>query len=373
MAERKLELPEGVPALNSYYVYMTGGCNLACQHCWIAPTYQVNGGTGGHLDYDLFALAIEEGIPLGLSSVKLTGGEPLLHPDFIRIVDLLREKELGLTIETNGTLMTESLAHYLKEKSTLGFISISLDGATAATHDPFRGVKGSFEKAVQGIRFLVAVGNRPQVIMSVHVGNVDEIEMLVRLAENLGAGSVKFNIINSSGRGEIFTKKGKVLDVQRLIDLGKWIENDLQRQVSIPLLYSWPIAFHSLRRLSRDNSNSCGIINILGILSTGHLAMCGIGVQVPELCYGKISTDSVADLWINHPVILDLRNKLLGDLDGVCGECLFKKACIGHCIAENYSLSKSLSAPFWFCAQAKETGAFPASRLYTTTQEIYHD
>lgn len=63
----------------------------------------------------------------------------MLHPDFIYIVDLIKEKELGLTIETNGTLVTESIAYYLKEKSTLGHISVSLDGATAATHDPLWG------------------------------------------------------------------------------------------------------------------------------------------------------------------------------------------------------------------------------------------
>ena len=50
-----LDLPEGTPPLNSYYVYLTAGCNLACKHCWLAPAFQRNGGTGGHLDYDLFA------------------------------------------------------------------------------------------------------------------------------------------------------------------------------------------------------------------------------------------------------------------------------------------------------------------------------
>lgn len=195
MVDRSFQLSEGVPPLNTFYVYLTSGCNLACRHCWLAPTYQANGGTGGHLDYDLLALAIEEGLPLGLRHVKLTGGEPLLHPDFLRIVDILNEKNIGLSIETNGTLMTEPLAYYLKEKSTLGFISVSLDGATKETHDPFRGVNGSFEKTVQGVRFLVDVGYRPQVIMSIHAGNVDEIEDLVHLAESLGAGSVKFNLI----------------------------------------------------------------------------------------------------------------------------------------------------------------------------------
>lgn len=54
------------------------------------------------------------------------------------------------------------------------------------------GVKGSFEKAVQGIRFLVAAGYHPQVIMSIHAGNVDDIEPLVRLAEKLGADLMEF-------------------------------------------------------------------------------------------------------------------------------------------------------------------------------------
>jgi MoaA/NifB/PqqE/SkfB family radical SAM enzyme len=166
MPIERIELPAGCPPLNTYYVYLTAGCNLACRHCWLAPKFQPDGGTGGHLDYDLFALAIEEGLPLGLGHVKLTGGEPLLHPDFTRMIDLLKEKEIGLTVETNGTLLTASLARYLKEKSTLGHISVSIDGAEAETHDDFRGVEGSFESACQGVRYLVEVGYRPQIIMS---------------------------------------------------------------------------------------------------------------------------------------------------------------------------------------------------------------
>ena len=41
-----IQLPEGVPALTTYYVYVTAGCNLACRHCWIAPTFEKDGGTG---------------------------------------------------------------------------------------------------------------------------------------------------------------------------------------------------------------------------------------------------------------------------------------------------------------------------------------
>jgi len=343
-------------------VYMTGGCNLACQHCWIAPTYQANGGTGGHLDYDLFAIAIEEGLPLGLYNIKLTGGEPLLHPDFVRFVDLIKEKELGLTIETNGTLMTESLARYLKEKSTLSHISVSLDGATAATHDPFRGVKGSFDKAVQGIRFLVEVGFHPQIIMSLHAGNINEIEALVALATELGAGSVKFNLIQATGRGETFVWRGKSLALPQQIELGRWIEDDLQKHSSIELHYSWPPVFNSLKKLVSGVIGSCSVFNILGILNTGHLALCGIGEQIPELNFGLLGDDRVADIWTNHPTLLDIRKNVPDNLEGVCSLCIFQQRCFGHCIAENYHYYKRLTAPFWFCQEAENVGLFPTTR-----------
>jgi SynChlorMet cassette radical SAM/SPASM protein ScmF len=363
MAVDLSQLPEGCPPLNTYYVYLTKGCNLACQHCWLSPTFQRNGSTGGHLDYDLLALAIDEGSPLGLNHVKLTGGEPLLHPDFVRIVDLLKEKGQSLTIETNGTLLTRPLARYLKDNSTLNSISVSVDGAEPETHDAFRGVEGCFDQACQGIRYLVEVGYTPQVIMSLHAGNVGEIEALVRLAEELGAGSVKFNLIQPVGRGKLMAKRGQVLDTPRLIELGRWVEGDLQKRSSISLHYSWPMAFFGLKRLLTFNGYSCSIFSILGILSSGHMAMCGIGVQVPELCYGLLGQDRVADVWASHPTLLDLRRHLPTDLEGICGGCIFRDRCLGMCVAESYHLAGRLTAPYWFCQTADESGLFPPSRL----------
>jgi SynChlorMet cassette radical SAM/SPASM protein ScmF len=370
MVEYKVDLPEGIPALNTYYVYLTGGCNLACQHCWISPTYQAHGGTGGHLDYDLFALAVSEGLTLGLNSVKLTGGEPLLHPDFKRIVNLIRAQELSLTIETNGTLLTAELAKYLKEHSTLSHISVSLDGGTAETHDPFRGVKGSYEKAVQGIRNLVDVGIHPQVIMSLHARNVGDVESLVRLAEKLGCDSVKFNLIQPSGRGELMTQRGQVLDFQSLIKLGKWVERELQQNTRIPLFYSWPMAFYGLKRLQGFNAYSCSLTNILGILSTGHLAMCGIGAQIPDLCYGKIGLNQIRDLWISHPNLVAIRDNLSSKLEGICRSCIFQNQCKGVCVAENYNASGKLTSSYWFCEMADSTGFFPETRLKPIHREM---
>ncbi len=370
MTVQTLQLPAGVPPLHSYYVYLTGGCNLACRHCWIAPSYQANGGTGGHLEYELLELAIKEGLPLGLKGVKLTGGEPLLHPEFVRIVDLLRENNLDLVVETNGTLLTADLAKYFKEKSTLRSISVSLDGASAEGHDAFRGVKGSFEKACQAIRYLVEQDIRPQVIMSLYKGNIDEIEALVTLAQELGATSVKFNIVQPSGRGEMLEKRGQTLAIEELIKIGRWMEGDLRNRFpSISLVYSWPMAFFGKQQLMHFSNYTCDVKNILGILSSGHLALCGIGTQEPELVYGSLGVDKLENVWYNHPRLEELRKDIPDNLQGICGECIFKERCLGVCVAENFHVYGTLTAPAWFCDLADKAELFPITRKRSIKNE----
>ena len=82
------------------------------------------------------------------------------------------------------------------------FVSVSLDGTDAKTHEWVRGVKGSFEAALNGVRNLVKVGLQPQIIMSVMNTNKSQMEGIVRLAERENAESVKFNIVTPTARGE---------------------------------------------------------------------------------------------------------------------------------------------------------------------------
>ncbi len=350
------------PKLNTYFAFLTDGCNLACQHCWLTASFQRKGSTANYLSYELFVQAIEEGLPLGLTSVKITGGEPLLHPNFIRIVDFLRVKNLNLTLETNGMLLTRSLAHYLKERSTLRYISLSLDGATPETHDAFRGVRGSFDSACQAVRNLVEVGYRPQVIMSLHRGNIMEIEPLVRLATALGAGSVKLGIVQPNGRGELLEKRGQTLDVEQIIEIGKWVRTNLSKNTSIPVTLNWPMAFFDINKLMHIEGYQCDLFGTLGILPSGHLSLCGLGVLVPDLCLGMLGQDRVEVIWDSHPILLEVRDKIPSAMEGICAKCLLQSQCNGGCVAQNYRLTGRLTASYWLCREAEDKGLFPLSR-----------
>jgi SynChlorMet cassette radical SAM/SPASM protein ScmF len=368
MKEKNSKYPENTAGAEEYplsqlYFYLTEGCNLACRHCWLAPKFDPDGSRHPILALDIFNKAVQEAIPLGLTSVKLTGGEPLLHPDFPAMLDILQKKKLALVLETNGLLCTRDIAKAIAGLDSPS-VSISLDGADKETHDMIRGVDGAFEKATAAICELVANGIRPQVIMSVMQANSEQIETIIRLAEDLGASSVKFNIIQPTGRGEALHNAACGLDVKDLIALGRRVETEFVPRAGIKLYFDYPAAFRSLSRIAADgDSSACGILSILGVLPSGEYALCGIGSHLKELVFGKVVDDDLKKIWYDNQVLQDLRKGLPEKLAGICSHCLMKHICLGSCIAQNYYRTNSLWTPFWFCEQAEEAGLFPDSRI----------
>jgi SynChlorMet cassette radical SAM/SPASM protein ScmF len=317
------------------------------------------------LPLDLFKSIIEQAKPLGLSGVKLTGGEPLVHPRIHEIIEVIRKENLRFTMETNGVLCTLGLAREMAACKN-PFVSVSIDGADAETHEWVRGVAGCFEASLEGIRNLVNAGLKPQIIMSIMRRNVQQMEKVVRLAESLGAGSVKFNIVQPTARGEKMHEAGETLTIEELKELGDWAESDLSSSTNMKVIYSHPMVFRPLSKILGNNGDGCGvcgILSILGVLADGSYAMCGIGETVSELIYGHSGKSSLEDIWNNTPIINELREGLPKRLEGICGDCLMKGLCLGYCVASNYYLKKKLWAPCWYCDSTYEKGLFPGTRI----------
>lgn len=355
--------PGAAPPLSQLYFYLTEGCNLACRHCWLAPAYDEHGAAAPTLATALFERVVAEAKPLGLRAVKLTGGEPLLHPKFPEILGIVRREDLALTLETNGVLCTDELAAAIA-RCREPFVSVSLDGAAAVTHERIRGVEGCFARSVAGVRALVRAGLRPQVIMTLQRSNVGEAEALVRLATDLGAASVKFNVLQPVARGSRLHGAGEAPGVEELIALGRHLEGAVAHAAGVRILFDYPIAFRSLGAIAAEGgSGFCGILNILGVLAGGTYALCGIGAVAPRLAFGSAGEDRLAEVWAAHPALLELRAGLPSRLGGVCGRCLMRGSCLGSCLAQSFYRTGSFWEPYWFCEAAERAGLFPQSRL----------
>lgn len=343
-----------MPELRSLYLYISGGCNLKCGHCWISPEHDPSAATGRYLDAELAFSAADQALPLGLSAVKLTGGEPMLHPGFARILSGLSERGLEISMETNGTLIDAEAADLLGSTRGVSHVSVSLDGAVAETHDTLRGIAGSFAAAVAGVSRLVSRGIRPQLICTLHAGNLPEVPGVIELAAGLGCSTVKFNNVQLLGRGSSMGR----LPREILLD----VFERFRRHPSVGVLFDVPPAFLPPGALLRQGARSCRLLNILGILPDGSMAMCGIGTAVPGLVYGRLQEDSVEDVWRNSPGLRELRRVIPVGLQEPCAGCVHRDACLGVCAAGNYHRTGRLDASFWFCEEAYRAGSFPESR-----------
>ncbi|MBN1832485.1 MAG: radical SAM protein [Deltaproteobacteria bacterium] len=346
--------------LVSLYLYLSDQCNLSCRHCWISPGYSENATHGIPLE-DL-KNTILEAKTIGLQSVKLTGGEPLLYRDFNALLTFLAGEGIAVIIESNGTLFEHRILETLR-LCQVDQIAVSLDAATKEIHDEMRGVRGSFDRTLQGLKLLSEYGFDFQIIMTLQRRNSQEIQGLVSLAKELGAGSLKINHLVPCGRGEQIFRNRENLSADELILLYQTVERERSSHGDLDVIFDLPVALRSIEDIKRRGIIECRILNILGILANGAFSICGIGQTMDELRMGNLYQDSIVEIWQNHRILMDLRDSLPRQLKGVCGNCLFRFQCLGACRANAYALNKDLYAPYFLCQESYESGRFPVSRI----------
>lgn len=357
------------PRLVTLYLYLTAGCNLSCKHCWLNPPFDPDGTRHATMSFETICTAVAEARPLGLKSIKLTGGEALLHPRILDIIEFARTEQLGLIVETNGLLVTDAVVDALKAHGSV-FVSVSLDSHRPEVHDAFRGVKGAFERTVAGIRKLAVAGLSPQVIASLIPQNRADMPEIVRLAASLGAGSFKMNIVQPTTRGALMQKRGDSVSLPEILEVCNDLFDRVGPETGMRVHPDLPHAFRALGSLHRNGGGHCTVKHIMGVLATGEYALCGIGTSMKELVFGRAGQDPLADIWATHPMLLALRNDLPARLEGICGRCVMRHQCLGSCVAQNFYRARSLTAPFWFCEAAEEMGLFPATRKTPEEQAV---
>src|SRR5437867_1989302 len=141
-------------------------CNLTCTHCFISCS--PHNRSFGFLDLDTVRRYLEESIALGVKEYYFTGGEPFLNPDMTAILELALRYGPA-TVLTNATVFKDDWLDRLRraEESSLYSLEfrVSIDGFTAEQNDPIRG-PGTFERALKGVRQLLAHGFLPLITVA---------------------------------------------------------------------------------------------------------------------------------------------------------------------------------------------------------------
>ena len=177
----------------------TNRCNLTCKHCYQDSEHSA---LDDELNLEEKLDMIDQMGRAYMPMMAFSGGEPTISKDLIPCIRRAKSYGMHLTIATNGTTMTPTLAGQLAEAG-LRYVEISLDSVNPDRHDAFRGQAGLWQKTVAGARVVTQTpGLRLGIAMCVHQGNYHEVADMIRFAEeDLGASCfAHFNFI-PVGRG----------------------------------------------------------------------------------------------------------------------------------------------------------------------------
>lgn len=280
-------------APSSVDVFITSRCNLKCVHCFSAANAAVD------LSLEDLQSIFDQLEKMGVLEVRINGGEPLLHPSIGKVLQMLERRRFRKVILTNGTLLSDEIAKQLKKSNVTP--TVSLDDSDAEGHDLFRGVNGTFEKTLAGLKTLQK--NRVQfgINCCLHAKNLNKIENIVNLVANQGASRIAFLDLKPIGR---MRNHKEWVPLQReyeatvphlMVSKAKHRRID----VSLDVFLSCPVLRESVLE-ARKGYISCKAGRTgMSIFSDGLVYPCNSVIGDPKWIMGNSKNETLTDVWFS--------------------------------------------------------------------------
>jgi heme b synthase len=363
-----------IPSLRLVFWETTKACNLTCRHCRAVPQRRV--GPAELTPSEAFNL-IDAIARVGKPVMVLSGGEPLFRPDLFEIAEYGVATGFRMALATNGTLVDERIAARIAD-SGISRVAISLDGADPGTHDRFRGLPGSHDLALRGIRHLRAEGMSVQINTTIARHNVEQAPRMLDLALELGADALHLFMLVPVGCG-LEIAPAEMLPADEYERVLHWFDEQ-SKDCPIDLKATCAPHYYRIRAQRLEAARSRGDLSST-FIAPGTRAKAapslmgggGHGQHLSAMTRGCLAGTSVCfvsnegrvypcgylpvsagdtrlerfeDIWNHSAVFAQLRNP--DAYEGKCGECRYEAIC-GGCRARAYAATGSFLAEEPFC------------------------
>jgi len=321
---------------------ITGQCNLQCKHCYGAFTP----GLGDTLETGRIMSALDQVKALQCYDIRLTGGEPFLHPGIWDILEqAVKRHHFYITITTNGTLITPQVARRLKEIGKMS-VHISIDGHTPEINDPFRGLGGAFERAVAAVTYLKEERLDVRINHAVHQGSKNFVDQMWALADKLGVPILM---------GQVY-RMGRCAETAGDIHIGP--AEFYEAILSVQHRYNKSGGHGSDDGCSRDFIRRCdGGWNKIAIRPNGDVTPCITYPHIPRFVMGNIRDASIEEIFYGFD-----REAMLGNNNALsiagCEHCPDISTCKSGCLAISFAETGRLDCrdPFSCARQRAVSG-----------------
>lgn len=172
----------GVPVVGNFE--LTPCCNLACKMCYVRLTKKQADERGGLLSAERWKRYIDESVAAGMVMMLITGGEPTMRPDFLEIYEYAHEKGVLVSVNTNGTLITDEILESFRRMPPAR-VNITLYGASEETYHELCGDGSAFRRVIEAIKKLKAAGIGVKLSFTLTRYNAHDLEGVMDIAKEL--------------------------------------------------------------------------------------------------------------------------------------------------------------------------------------------
>jgi len=317
----------------------TRGCNLRCIHCRADAELKRS---PDELTQDEAEKFIDEVVSFSKPILILSGGEPLYRDDIFDIAKYASDKGLHVALASNGTLITPEIAQKIKDSGIMR-VSISIDGADAQTHDGFRGISGSFDKAILAIKYLQDKQIGTQINTTVSKHNVASLDKIIQLVRELKVNAFHVFMLVPVGCGVQIEETNQIeaLQYEKVLE---WLYEE-SKKPGLEIKATCAPHYYRIIRQKGAKTQSKGCLagsNVCFLSYKGDIQPCGyLAVKV-----GNIRAKSFKNIWEHSDVFQKLRDPTL--LGGKCGYCEYRFVCEG-CRARAYAKTGNFLDEEPFC------------------------
>lgn len=320
---------------------LTRTCNLKCVHCYTdsaAVKYP------NELSTQQAKAVLDDLADFQVPGVLFSGGEPLVRSDLFDLAGYARGKKLHVVLSTNGTLIDREAAQKLKDHQ-FAYVGISLDSATPAVHDRFRGVDGAFERTMRGFRACVEVGQKVGLRLTLTPHTCENLGGIFDFIEREGIDRACFYHLCPAGRGKGLAvlepaKARAAIDTifdrtRDLLERGKRVEIlTVDNHCDGPYLY--------LRMLKEKHPRAQQVLEMIA-WNGGARYSSGVGIGNIDFrgdvhadqfsmfrSFGNVKQRKFSEIWqdTSDPIMAGLKDRL-PRLKGRCATCRFLGVCGG--------------------------------------------
>ena len=356
-----------------FYYEVTRACDLVCKHC--RASAQETAAPDELSPADALRLIDDVARFPRKPTICFTGGDPLKRADLFDIIRHATELGIGSALTPSATPLATFDAFKKAKEAGVSAIGLSIDGPNAEVHDAFRGLSGSFDKALEMLKYAQDLELPVQVNTSITRRNVELVDAIADLLEDKGVMMWSVFFLVPVGRGveeirisppeyrEVFAKlyrhsqtKPFSVKTTEAPHYRRYVmeqggdplaapknrpafpksafaaamktapQVEANETSASPTPTDAPASSASPARPSRHARAPLGVTDGRGIMFVGHNGEIYPAGFLPITC-GVFPRDSVVDVYQNHPLFKSLQNP--DEYKGICGKCSFRKSCGG--------------------------------------------